>query len=124
LEPTNPLPKFQRATLLLQLNQPDRALAELHAVALVSPREAAVQFLMGKIYKKLGRLDLAMVRFVRALDLDPKDRNLVKAGTPLPHKTAPASVTQHSTDVFVRGCDVCVAIDRLHQEDDEGQDDF
>ena len=34
---------------------------------------------MGKVCKKLGKLDDAMMRFTFALDLEPKDNNLIKS---------------------------------------------
>lgn len=34
--------------------------------------------MIGKIQKKLGRLDLALQAFNTALELDPKDTNMVK----------------------------------------------
>ena len=42
-------------------------------------KEASVHFLMGKVCKKLGKLDDAMMRFTFALDLEPKDNNLIKS---------------------------------------------
>ena len=55
------------------------ALKELEAVADHAPKEASVHFLMGKVCKKLGKLDDAMMRFTFALDLEPKDNNLIKS---------------------------------------------
>ena len=34
---------------------------------------------MGKVLQKLGKLDDAMMRFTFALDLEPKDNNLIKS---------------------------------------------
>lgn len=79
LEPTNPLAKFQKANVYMSLEEYAMALAQLENVKEFAPREASVHFLMGKIYKKLGKVDQAMLRFITALDLDPKDRNLVKS---------------------------------------------
>ena len=42
------------------------------------PKEAPVYIMMGKIEKKLGRQDLALQAFNTALELDPKDTNMVK----------------------------------------------
>lgn len=42
------------------------------------PKEAPVFIMIGKIQKKLGRLDLALKAFNTALELDPKDTNMVK----------------------------------------------
>ena len=35
--------------------------------------------MMGKVCKKLNRLDDAMMHFTFALDLEPKDNNLIKS---------------------------------------------
>lgn len=43
------------------------------------PKEAPIHINIGKIYKKLGKLDEALKFFTRALDLDPKDINQVKS---------------------------------------------
>lgn len=47
----------------------------------MAPREASVYFTMGKLYKKVGRLDDAMQHFCSALDLKPgaQDIALIKA---------------------------------------------
>jgi hypothetical protein len=48
---------------------------------------------MGRIHKKLNQPDEAMLRFITALDLDPKDRNLVKSK----HPTATSLQHHHNT---------------------------
>ena len=35
--------------------------------------------MIGKIYKKMGNIDRALQHFTKALDLDPKDTNMVKS---------------------------------------------
>lgn len=35
--------------------------------------------MIGKIYKKQGKIDEALKHFTKALDLDPKDTNMVKS---------------------------------------------
>ena len=55
------------------------ALEELEKVRDVAPREASVHFAMGKVCKRLGLPERAMRCFLTALDLDPKDNNLIKA---------------------------------------------
>ena len=42
------------------------------------PKEAPIHIVIGKIYKKLGDINQALQYFNKALDLDPKDTNLVK----------------------------------------------
>ena len=55
------------------------ALKELEKVRDATPREASVHFAMGKVLKRLRRPEEAMRCFLTALDLDPKDNNLIKA---------------------------------------------
>lgn len=80
-DPRNPLAKFERAAVLMAEERYRDALAELHALKDIAPREASVLFHMGKIYKKLDMLDEAMACFANALDLQPPsaDTNLIKS---------------------------------------------
>uniref|UniRef100_A0A7S2RLV0 Uncharacterized protein n=1 Tax=Mucochytrium quahogii TaxID=96639 RepID=A0A7S2RLV0_9STRA len=78
LEPSNPQAKFQRALVLRTMECYEAALEELEAVRNFAPRESSVHFLMGKICKQLDKKDEAMLHFTTALDLDPKDSNLIK----------------------------------------------
>ena len=57
----------------------EEAYKELSGVVKAAPREASVWFLIGKVAKKLGRTDEALKAFTKALDLDPKDGNMIKA---------------------------------------------
>ena len=50
----------------------------LSELAHLVPREAPIHIMIGKIHKKMGRQDLALQAFNKALDLDPKDTNMVK----------------------------------------------
>eukprot|EP00980_Cylindrotheca_fusiformis_P001974 scaffold443_cov125-Cylindrotheca_fusiformis.AAC.23 len=79
LDPHNPQARFQRATIYLALNRPQEALKELERVRDAAPREATVHFAMGKVLKRLGRPEQAMRCFLTALDLDPKDNQLIKS---------------------------------------------
>ncbi|GMH81154.1 hypothetical protein TL16_g08843 [Triparma laevis f. inornata] len=79
LEPSNPQARYQLATVLISLERYPEALKSLYLVRDSAPREASVYFLIGNVHKKLGENDKAMVNFVMALDLDPKDNNLIKA---------------------------------------------
>jgi anaphase-promoting complex subunit 3 len=78
-EPANPQARFQCANVLISMDRHAEALEELEKVADHAPREASVHFFMGKVCKKLGKLDEAMMRFTFALDLEPKDNNLIKS---------------------------------------------
>ena len=55
------------------------ALAELELLVEVAPKEGMVHLTMGKLYKKLGRPQEAVVHLTRALDLSPKDAQHIKA---------------------------------------------
>lgn len=79
LEPANFQAKYQTANIYFALERYDEALGELEAILERAPKEASVHMLIGKIYKKLKQTDQAMKHFVIALDLDPRDRNLIKA---------------------------------------------
>ena len=59
----------------MALERPREALAELEKVRDAAPRD----FSMGRVLKRLGRPEEAMRAFLTALDLDPKDNNLIKA---------------------------------------------
>ena len=54
------------------------ALVVFNELTHLVPNEAPLYLQIGKIQKKLGRTDLALQAYNRALDLDPKDNNLVK----------------------------------------------
>jgi len=62
----------------MSLDRPEEALLELEKVRSAAPREASVHFNMGKVLKRLGQTEKAMRCFLTALDLDPKDNNLIK----------------------------------------------
>mmetsp|Transcript_17650 Transcript_17650/g.40705 ORF Transcript_17650/g.40705 Transcript_17650/m.40705 type:complete len:944 (-) Transcript_17650:137-2968(-) len=79
LDPHNPQARFQRATIYVALNRSEEALKELEKVRDAAPREATVHFAMGKVLKRLGRPEQAMRCFLTALDLDPKDNQLIKS---------------------------------------------
>jgi len=79
LDPRNPQARFQRATIYSALHRPAEALTELEIVRDAAPREATVHFAMGKVLKRLGRPDEAMKCFLTAMDLDPKDNQLIKS---------------------------------------------
>lgn len=79
-DPKNPLPKFQRANVLMSEGRYHEALAELKELKELAPRESSVFFLMGRIYKRLDMLERAIHHFCIALDLKPSttDVNLIK----------------------------------------------
>jgi len=79
LDPRNPQARYQRATIYMALERPHDALEELERVRDAAPRESSVHFAMGKVLKRMGKMEQAMRCFLTALDLDPKDNNLIKA---------------------------------------------
>lgn len=76
---SNPQAHYQRALVYQSLERHEEALLELERVRDAAPREAQILFSMGRLYKKLKRPERAMRCFLDALDLDPKDTNLIKA---------------------------------------------
>jgi len=79
LDPQNPQARFQRASIYAALHRPAEAYAELVKVRDSAPREAAVHFAMGKVLKRLGRPQEAITSFLTAMDLDPKDNQIIKS---------------------------------------------
>ena len=64
---------------MVQLEKYEQALAELEKLRLMMPKEAPIPILMGKIYKKLNKIDRAHLFFNLALDLEPKDTQRIKS---------------------------------------------
>lgn len=79
IDPTNSLNEYQKAIVLQSMQREEEALEILLQLNRMVPKEAPIHINIGKIYKKLGKLDLAMQYFTQALDLDPKDINQVKS---------------------------------------------
>lgn len=71
----NPLCKFHRGQVYFSLGRHAEALKELEEVKEIVPKESLVYYLIGKIHKKLGNTDLALMHFSWATDLDPKGAN-------------------------------------------------
>ncbi|XP_045168384.2 cell division cycle protein 27 homolog [Mercenaria mercenaria] len=74
-DPKNPLCKFHRATILFAKQKHKEALDELEELKRIIPKESLIYFLLGKVHKKLGNTDLALMNFSWAMDLDPKGLN-------------------------------------------------
>lgn len=79
LDPNNVLNRFQKASVLVQLEKYDDSLRELEKLKLMMPKEAPIPILMGKIYKKLNKVEKALHYFTLALDLEPKDNQRIKS---------------------------------------------
>ncbi|XRB00682.1 anaphase-promoting complex subunit [Pycnococcus provasolii] len=71
-DPLNPLARYEKAHVLMDLSRYEEAIEELEALRdHVAPNEAQVHYQIGRAYKKLGRVDVAMRCFTAALDLKP-----------------------------------------------------
>ena len=79
LDPCNPQARFQRAKIFISLDRFQEALKDLKIVRDHVPRESSVLFMMGNTYKKLGKVEDAMRCYMNALDLEPKDNNMIKS---------------------------------------------
>lgn len=75
LNPCWVLVKFNKAKVLAALNRHHDALKELEELKQLAPKESSLYFLMGRIYKKLGQADKAMIHFTWAMNLDPRGSN-------------------------------------------------
>ena len=75
----NPLARFQKAHVLISLEEYEAALTELTQLVEMAPKEGTVFFSLGKVYKKLGQNSQAMLNLNRALDLSPKGAQQIKA---------------------------------------------
>lgn len=71
-DPKNPLCKFHRASIYFAVGRHAEALEELEELKAIVPKESLVYYLIGKVHKKLGNTDLALMHFSWATDLDPK----------------------------------------------------
>lgn len=67
----NPLPLYQKANILLSMDNLDGALEVLEELKEYAPRESSVYALMGRIYKRRNMYDQAMLHFGLSLDLKP-----------------------------------------------------
>ena len=57
LDPRNPLARFERSSVLMDLEMPEEALEELQRLVRLSPAEPSVYFQRGKALKKMGDLE-------------------------------------------------------------------
>lgn len=67
----NPLPLYQKANILLSMDNLDGALEVLEELKEYAPRESSVYALMGRTYKRRNMYDQAMLHFGLSLDLKP-----------------------------------------------------
>ncbi|CAD8189852.1 unnamed protein product [Paramecium octaurelia] len=78
LDPQNGLNKYQKANSLIKIDDYNSALIELQRLRELIPKEAAIYILMGRIFKKLGKIQEAQNCFSTAMSLDQKDSAKIK----------------------------------------------
>ncbi|KAI9841014.1 MAG: anaphase-promoting complex subunit cdc27 [Sclerophora amabilis] len=78
LAPRATLSRFKKARVLMALQEPHHAYAELKALKDLAPDDANVHFLLGKVYKTLRQKADAIKHFTIALNLDPKAGQYIK----------------------------------------------
>lgn len=81
LNPNAPLNSFMRIQALTNLDRNDEALDLLIELIKKHPKESSLHIHKGKLMKKLGKKEEALKDYNRALDLNPKDSNMVKSLT-------------------------------------------
>lgn len=57
---------------LILFDRCQEALSDLHELRTIAPHESMVYYLLGKVYKKLGKEHLALMNLSRATDMDPR----------------------------------------------------
>ncbi|KAG8970835.1 anaphase-promoting complex subunit cdc27 [Tulasnella sp. 419] len=72
LSEKSPLVKFKRVKVLIEMKFYEQALKDLEDLRDLAPDEANVPFLLGKLYRVMGRKTDATESFTVARDLDPK----------------------------------------------------
>lgn len=74
--PNNVACRYHKARLLFDMKRYADALKELQELKVLSPDEANIFFLLGRVYRKLGNHHLALVNFSWATEIDPRgDQN-------------------------------------------------
>ena len=75
-DPNNAIARYERAVVQYTSGSLVEALEELEALKEAAPKEPNLFFLLGKVNKRLGRLDQAMQHFCVALDLKPSSADI------------------------------------------------
>eukprot|EP01025_Chloroclados_australasicus_P011355 TRINITY_DN1490_c1_g1_i3.p1 TRINITY_DN1490_c1_g1~~TRINITY_DN1490_c1_g1_i3.p1 ORF type:complete len:610 (+),score=74.59 TRINITY_DN1490_c1_g1_i3:411-2240(+) len=81
LDPCNPLPRHEKAVLLSERGEINSAIHEFETLREMLPQEASTCLHLGRLYKKVNKLDLAVTRLQEAMDLTHSNTegNLIKA---------------------------------------------
>ncbi|OMO66601.1 Tetratricopeptide TPR-1 [Corchorus olitorius] len=74
----NPLPKYNKAKMLVKLGKLNEALEILEELKECTPRESSIYALMGEIYKQHKNYDKAVLHYGIALDLKPSTFDAAK----------------------------------------------
>ncbi|XP_021294653.1 cell division cycle protein 27 homolog B [Herrania umbratica] len=74
----NPLPKYNKAKMLVTLGKLNEALEILEELKECTPHESSIYALIGEIYKQHKKYDKAMLHFGIALDLKPSTLDVAK----------------------------------------------
>lgn len=78
LDAVNPVPRFERAKLLLAMNRVSDAKEQLEQLREILPKEAEVHFELCRVYRRMGDGKNAVRSIAEALNLDPKERRYKK----------------------------------------------
>ncbi|SSD58542.1 uncharacterized protein SCODWIG_00303 [Saccharomycodes ludwigii] len=78
LQPDSSLALFKKSYLLMEMGSYNMALINFEKLITIVPDEATVHFLLGKLYKILGREQDSLKEFTVAMTLDPKGSQMVK----------------------------------------------
>ncbi|KAL3091024.1 hypothetical protein niasHT_023624 [Heterodera trifolii] len=70
--PNNVPCRFHKARLLFDIGKYEAARAELEELRVLSPDEAHVFFLLGRVNRKLGNTHMALLNFSWATEIDPR----------------------------------------------------
>lgn len=75
----NPVPKFEKARILVSLGRLHEAQMQLLRLRESLPKEPALHYELSRIHAKMGEKQMAIQDLSHALDLDPKERKYKKA---------------------------------------------
>lgn len=78
LDPGNPVPRFERAKILVALNRLPEARRQLESLRDLLPKEAEVYYELSRVCKRMGDVKMALRAMSIALDIEPKERKYKK----------------------------------------------
>lgn len=99
LDPRNPVPRFERAKVLVALNRLPEARRQLESLRDTLPREAAVYYELSCVCQKVGDIKSALRELSVALDIEPKERKYKKALEALSNDVEPELGHQMSDEI-------------------------